>query len=259
MSNFPISQARMVAFFAENIIYGLYLVTLGYTIGALFSTGTRWRHIRELNYGMVVVTFIMFVNTTVGLVTGFLVIWQGFLVPLEAGGGLASFTDISDWRPVLKSSVLLYQTMVGDAMLIYRCWALNNRSFRRIAFSFGMWCGGTVCAVFLIYYMATLHSHELVSSEKLHPFGVAFWVLTVALNILFTALLIWPIWQVIKENEEFGYQSRTSHRPNLLRNVMRVIVESGLLYTTMAFMTCVAYTSNSNVLYFFASSEVGVA
>ncbi|TFK39913.1 hypothetical protein BDQ12DRAFT_711990 [Crucibulum laeve] len=258
-SRFPVDQARISAFFIENVIYGLYIASFGYTMNALLSTGTRWRRLNELNCSMMAVSLLMFLNSTIALASGFYIIWRGFIIPSEAGGGPASFGDISNWSLVLKSAVLLLQTTIGDAMLIYRCWVVYNRSLLVVAFSIVMWCGGTVCSVFLVYYEATFHSQVLVSAEKLHPFGVAFWALTVGLNVITTGLLVWPIWKVIQENEQFVYRNSVAHPPNTLKNVMQIIIESGLLYTAMAFITFVTYTSGSNALYLASSAEIGVA
>ncbi|TFK39900.1 hypothetical protein BDQ12DRAFT_734622 [Crucibulum laeve] len=255
----PIAQARLAAFFIENVIYGLYIATCGYTLNALFSTGARWRRFNELNYSMIAVALVMFLNSTIALGVGFYVIWRGFIIPPEAGGGTQTFGNISNWSIVIKSVVLLLQTTVGDAMLIYRCWVVYNHSLLAVGFSIVMWCGGTVCSVFLVFYEATFRTQTLVSNDKLHPFGVAFWAITVVLNVITTALLVWPIWKVTQQNERFGYRSTTSDPPTRLKNVMQIIIESGLLYTTMAFMTFVTYTSGSNSLYIVSSAEVGIA
>ncbi|TFK33805.1 hypothetical protein BDQ12DRAFT_690587 [Crucibulum laeve] len=255
----PIPQARIAAFFAESVIYGLYLVTFGYTLNALFSTGTRWRCLKELNYSMIVVALIMLLSSTIALGVGFYIIWQGFIIPPEAGGGTQSFANMSNWSFVLKTAMLLFQTMVGDAMLIYCCWVIYNHSLLVVGFSIVMWCGGTICSVFLLFYVATFCKQSFVGNDKLYPLGVAFWAITLVLNVITMALLVWPIWKVTQQNEQFGYCSTTSNPPTILKNAMRIIIELGLLYTTMAFMTFVTYTSGSNSLYIVSSAEVGIA
>ncbi|TFK31709.1 hypothetical protein BDQ12DRAFT_618421 [Crucibulum laeve] len=247
----------MAEVFVESITYGLYVATFGYTVNALLSTGARWKRHNELNYPMIVVTLIMFLNATIALGTVFCIAWRGFITPSEAGGGLASFSDISEWCSVTEACMLLLQTTVGDAMLIYRCWVVYNRSLPVVAFSILIWCGGTVCAVVLVIYQATLRSQALVTAGKMYPFGISFWVLTVTLNIITTVLMVLPIWKVIRQNEQFAYHR--SPQSNGLRNVMHIIIESGLLYTVLAFMTFVAYTTNSNSLYIISSAVFAVA
>ncbi|KAF8058208.1 hypothetical protein FPV67DRAFT_1428427 [Lyophyllum atratum] len=258
MAQFSIVEARIAAFFVESIVLGLYLVTFFHTILALFSTGSRWKSIKELNYPMVAVALFMFFNTTMASALSFLVIWRAF-VQTPPGGAEASFKEISHWSVVLKSATLLSQTTIGDAMLIYRCWIVYARNWFVVALSIALWIGGTVCAVFLVYYEATFTEHVLVSVSKLHPYGVAFWASTVSSNIITTALLVWPIWKVARHHDQYVYQNTAGPRPNVMKHMMQVIVESGLLYMVAAFVTFVTYTSGSNSLYVVSSAEVGIA
>ncbi|TFK32576.1 hypothetical protein BDQ12DRAFT_616859, partial [Crucibulum laeve] len=131
---------------------------------------------------------------------------------------------------------------------IWRCWIMHNRSWLIITPSLIMWIAGAICEAFLLYYEATFHTQALVSAEKLHPFGLAFWILTVVLNVLTTTLLIWPIWKVARDKM---YSHVDPH--NSMMDVMHIIIESGLLYTIMAFVTLVTYASGNNALYPVAS------
>ncbi|KAF8063438.1 hypothetical protein FPV67DRAFT_1672463 [Lyophyllum atratum] len=258
MAPITIVEARIAAFFVESVILGLYMVTFFHTALSLFSTGSRWKKYRELNHGMVIVAMLMLFNTTMASATSFVITWRAFVQP-PPGGVTESFSEITNWAVIFKSATLLTQTTIGDAMLIYRCWVVYARSWLVVAFSILLWLGGTVCSVFLVYYEITFKSHGLVSASKLHPFGVAFWASTVALNVITTGLLVWPIWKVSQQHDEFAYHSSPSHRNNMMRHVMQVIIESGALYTVMAFLTFVTYTSKSNSLYIVSSAEVGVA
>ncbi|KAF8058200.1 hypothetical protein FPV67DRAFT_1355795, partial [Lyophyllum atratum] len=245
---FGIVEARIASFFAESVGLGLYLVTFFYTMSALFSTGSRWKRIGELNHAMVTVVLLMFLNTTISSATSVIIVWRGFVLS-PPGTVEESFNDISYWATVLKSFVLVFQTTIGDAMLIYRCWVVYAYSWRIIAFSLFLWLGGTVCAVFITYYEATFTQEALVSASKLYPFIVSFWASTVALNVITTALLVLPVWKAARHHEEFALHSSARSRPNTMKQIMRVIIESGLLYTVAAFMTFVTYMSKSNSLY----------
>ncbi|TFK31708.1 hypothetical protein BDQ12DRAFT_94044 [Crucibulum laeve] len=258
---FSIAQARMAEVLVESITYGMYLVSFGYTVRTLLWTSKRWRRLNEINYWMMLVSFVMFLNATIAVASIFCMSWRAFVTPPEAGGGISSFADISDRCSVAETVVLLLQTAVGDAMLIYRCWAIHNRSMRMIAFSLVLWCGGIACVVVLLVYQTTLHSEALVTTTKMYPFGVGFWMITVTLNITTTTLIVWPIWRAIRENEQLGIRTGSTSHPqhNTLKNVMHIIIESGLLYTVLAFMSSVAYTSNSNSLYVISGAEVEVS
>ncbi|KAG6856204.1 hypothetical protein H0H87_006600 [Tephrocybe sp. NHM501043] len=207
---------------------------------------------------MAVVTILMFINATLASATGFVIIWRAFVLA-PPGTATQSFGQITYWAIVLKSATLLTQTTIGDAMLIYRCWVVYSRRFRIVAFSIILWLGGCVCEIFLVYYEITAKSNVLVSASNLHPFGTAFWASTVALNIITTTLLVWPIWKVARHHDEFAYHTASSQRNNLMKHIMQVIIESGAMYTIMAFLVFVTYTTKSNSLYITSSAEVGMA
>ncbi|KAF9456651.1 hypothetical protein BDZ94DRAFT_1177279 [Collybia nuda] len=257
-ANFQIVKARFVAFFVENIILGFYFVTFYHTMVSLLSTGYRRKAFQEVNYSMFSVSVVMCINVTMGSALDFLLVWRAFVQP-PPGGAAVSFKELSYWGTVLKSVFLLFQTTIGDAMLIYRCWIVYARSWLVVAFSILMWIGGSICAIFIVYYESTIKQHALVSAGVLHPFGVAFWATTVALNVITTSLLVWPLWKVARNRDEFAYQTTGGPRPNTIKQVMQVIVESGLLYTVVAFMTFVTYTIGSNSLYVASGAEVGIA
>ncbi|KAF8075331.1 hypothetical protein FPV67DRAFT_629045 [Lyophyllum atratum] len=258
-TTFSIVEARITSFFVENVVFGLYLVTFAYTVIALFSTESGWRKTRELNYRMVAVVMLMFFNMTMTSAMSFMVIWRGFVVA-PPGTAAEIFRELTYWPVVVKSGCLLFQTIIGDAMLIYRCWVVYARSWKVIAFSALLWIAGTVCAIFILYQEATFKVHGLVSSSKIRPYGVAFWASSLTLNIITTTLLVWPIWKAARWHQDgFGcHDSLNVHSSNnTMKHVTQVIIESGSLYTMVAFVTFVTYAVGHNALYVASSAELG--
>ncbi|KAF8058201.1 hypothetical protein FPV67DRAFT_1676458 [Lyophyllum atratum] len=257
MAAFTIVEARLISLFAENVVVGLYLITCHHTVIALFFAGSRWKRLKELNHHMITVAMLMFLNVTLSSATSVTIVWRAF-VTAPPGTALESMSTISHWDIVLDSITLLTQTTIGDAMLVYRCWIVYACSFRVVAFSIILWVIGTTCSILLVYFETTLR-WGAASASKLYPFGVAFWASTVALNVITTTLLVWPIWKAARHHHEFAYHSTTSYRPNAMKHVMRVIIDSGLLYTVAAFMTFITYTSKDNSLYVVSATEVPIA
>jgi hypothetical protein len=63
-------------------------------------------------------------------------------------------------------------------------------------------------------------------------------------------MLIWRIWRVEKESEKHIYQNNSMvNQPHHLHRVIRVIAESGVLYTFSVFITIIVRTTGSNVIY----------
>lgn len=70
-------------------------------------------------------------------------------------------------------------------------------------------------------------------------------------DMIFIGLLIWRIWDVDKQSKDFRIEiSRQSHSyQSRLQRIMRILIESGLLYTTTALISFVTFTVGSNAVY----------
>ncbi|KAF8157261.1 hypothetical protein B0H34DRAFT_493391 [Crassisporium funariophilum] len=258
MSGFPITEAQLTGLLVESILFGIHLITVGYCQHALLATRTRWKRASEINWPMVCVSLALFANATFDLFLGFYHDLKAFVFYTGPGGAVAEFTNISDWINVSRSLTVVTQTMVGDAMLIYRCWVLYSKSWMVVTLSITLWLGCFTTAVWVICLEATLHSHVLVGASQLRPVGTSFWSLTVALNIVTTGLLLWRIRSVDQSNKRYRMNSVSGGRRISLQNVMRSIVESGLIYSIAALTTLVTSVIGSNIIYVTTDAEIQI-
>jgi hypothetical protein len=132
-------------------------------------------------------------------------------------------------------------------------------------------------AVKLIVVESTTSQKAItINSSETRPWWCAFFAITMVQNTLTTGeiyfvislllklmqnlhqgLLVYQIWKVEKRNEKYRSRSRNTHISSArsynsqprLRQVIRVIAESGLAYTTLVFLTFVVSVCNSNALY----------
>ncbi|TFK33670.1 hypothetical protein BDQ12DRAFT_670097 [Crucibulum laeve] len=259
MSGFTVVEAEFCSLFTETLAFGLYLTSFGFCAKVLLTINSRWRHFDELNIPMVAVAFAMFVNACFDIALAMYMNWRAHILYQGPGGPEFILEDISHWTELARSVTTLTQTIFADGILIYRCWVTYNRSFRAVTFSVLLWLGNGVCAFFLIFYQANIRNPAIESASKLFPFGVAFWAVTVALNVVTTSLLIWPIWKSARENEQFLSHSTGSKSPNTLRSAMVIIIESALLYTMLSFIVFVTYTTGNNAFYIAAEMNIQVS
>ncbi|KAF8157258.1 hypothetical protein B0H34DRAFT_712941 [Crassisporium funariophilum] len=258
MSKFPITEAQITGLFVESIFFGVHLITVGYCMQALLATRTRWRRPSEINWTMVCVSLALYANATFDVCLGFYHTLKAFVFFTGQGGAVAEFTNISDWINVSRSLTVVIQTMIGDAMLIYRCWVLYDKSWIVVAFSVILWLGCFSTTVWVIYLEATLHSRVLVSASQLLPAGTSFWALTIVLNIITTGLLLWRIRSVELSNKRYRINTVGKQRRSSLQNVMRSIIESGLIYSIAAFTTFVTFVTGSNAVYVTTDAEIQI-
>ncbi|KAF9456652.1 hypothetical protein BDZ94DRAFT_1275161 [Collybia nuda] len=258
MAAFSLIEARVASFYAETVVLGIYLITFCETLMSLFSKGSQWKKVKDVNHVMLTVVFLIFFNTVISTALSFTVIWEG-LVLAPPGSIGESFTEPSYWPVVVKSSLLLFQTVIADAILIYRCWIAYFRSPPLIAFPVLLWLAAVACAILIIFHSGQLHIHAVLSARRIRPFGVAFWASSVALNIITTSLLIWRLWRESEEHPKRSVDSLSIYNRNTLVRVMHVTIRSGVLYTIVSFITFVTYTVGHNALHIATGTEIGVA
>ncbi|KAJ7148388.1 hypothetical protein C8R43DRAFT_952497 [Mycena crocata] len=122
-------------------------------------------------------------------------------------------------------------------MLVYRCWVVYNRSWLVISLPLLLILENTAVTGVTLYLEITLHTRALLNIRQLKPFGAAFWAITIVLNVLTTAT-------------RTSVTRQTSVRPvNTLQYNMRIVVESGLLYTGTSLITFITYITNSVAVY----------
>ncbi|KAJ6629582.1 hypothetical protein B0H10DRAFT_1985979 [Mycena sp. CBHHK59/15] len=251
--SFPLTDVQSYGLFLESVFYGVYLVTCGFCAQALFTTQQRLRRCSELNWAMIIVMSTIFAIATVDVVLQFFRNLRTFATADGPGDATKDFTNISDPINVVKTATVLFQTVIADGMLIYRCWEVYNRSWFPITLSLLLWLGGVAITGVLFYLEITQNTHTLLTIVQLKPFGAAFWVMTIVVNIITTALIVVRIWRVDRDVGGFRYnsssQSQSVRPPSRLQRVIRIVVESGLMYTVAALITFITFTANSIAVY----------
>ncbi|KAJ7875004.1 hypothetical protein B0H14DRAFT_2717029 [Mycena olivaceomarginata] len=265
MSGLSLPAAELVEEPISCILYGIYLVTLGLSGRRLLTTESgRWKSRSEIRWIFVVVSVLLFLNSTVDLVVSTIMLMQAFVLYDGPGGATHIFTHGSGWQTMTKTLCVLFQTLLGDGILIYRCWYLWNKSWAVIALPLLIWFTDIACLIRSVSVLA--HTTEgLVTSSAIHPWLQAFWSMTIAINIMATSLIVLRIWLVEKENKCFrvpGIDSIQSQTPSRLSHAIRNIVESGMIYTVASILTVVFYSVKCTLIYPASAVElhsVGIA
>ncbi|TFK33573.1 hypothetical protein BDQ12DRAFT_614931 [Crucibulum laeve] len=248
-SSFPITAAQLWGLFMESVLYGMYLVTCGYCAQYLFLIDGRWKRLREYNWAMVIVAILLLILATLDVTMGFYYNMWAFVSYTSAGGAMEAFSDLSFWVPVVKMANFLATAHIGDGVLIYRCWIIHNKSWPVVAFSIILWLTSAACSTRMLYIECTIHTTALVLHGKsITPFMTTFWTLTIVINFITTILLVTKIWRVDRQTRKYIYNCQmTTHTQNSspLRYAIRIVMESGVLYTAFAFMSYVTYLTGS--------------
>ncbi|KAK7046819.1 hypothetical protein R3P38DRAFT_2875982 [Favolaschia claudopus] len=258
-ATFPITEAQLTGNYFETLTYGMYLVTCCFCARSLFWIPTahggddRLRRSSEIRWLLVSVFCFIFAVNTFDDVIGLLHNLRAFVFFKGGGGAQEELTNIHDWINIARSFAQTANMIVGDFVLIYRCFIVYGRRWRVITPSFILYLTGIAMAIKLMHVEITTSNAAItLNSNVIEPWWCAFFAITAAQNVLTTALLVWRIWRVEHRAARFrGGRSASftvSHQPRLSK-VIRVVAESGLAYSTLVFMTFVVSVCNSNALY----------
>jgi len=99
---FPITQTHLTGLFVEAILFGIHLITLGFCLRTLFTTGSRRRRWDEVHWEMVAVSLALFTVAVIDLTLAFYHDLKAFVFNTGQGGAMTEFVNISDWITICK-------------------------------------------------------------------------------------------------------------------------------------------------------------
>ncbi|KAJ7218211.1 hypothetical protein C8J57DRAFT_1732296 [Mycena rebaudengoi] len=254
-----LAEAKLLATFISCLLYGVYLVTLGMTVRVLVTNESgKWRTRSELNWIAIAVCAMLFTNATVNIVLTMVQVMYAFVGYTGPGGATRIFLRGSSWQTMAKTFSVGLQSLIGDGLLIYRCWFLwHAKSWMVAVFPAIIWLAN--CAIHIrVVQLLSQVTQGLVTGAAMQPWGQAFWILTICINITSTGLIVLRIWKVEKQQERFRAPRDNSpdRPPTALGRAMRNIVESGMIYTVASILMFAAFTAQSTLNYPASALEI---
>ncbi|KAI0026659.1 hypothetical protein K488DRAFT_65467 [Vararia minispora EC-137] len=249
MPNIPVDEAQIVALFVESVLYGVFLVTFGMTIRVLLFNRADSSIIRSGRqyYFFLAVAFAFLVVATFDEAMVLRHVLDAFVYYKGPGGPIGEFLIISYWVNVMKTVDYCIMTSIGDAVLIYRCFIVWGKNWFIMVGLGILWVAFLVVAVIDWYIEFTMHSSALLSASNLRPFVHAVQSITLCINVIATSLIVYKIYQVQKNNASISIHGGSSSSG--LKRAMRIIVESGALYTASVIVFFGVYLASSNAQY----------
>ncbi|KAK0484595.1 hypothetical protein IW261DRAFT_846894 [Armillaria novae-zelandiae] len=251
-------EASIVALFLESAAWGVFLVTFGLCLRSLLWTKSGLKSWPEINRPMLLVCLAMPIFATVQVALNTI----RALESLGPTGISEQFTNLGSAAEVLKFTCVNVQTLIGDGILTYRCWIVYGKSWAVAAVPALLWIGTLVTTVLNIVVISHIHSEALTAPTSLRPIISSFWGISIALNIITTCLIVARIYSVdrmVYMHSVTRLSGPHSDRPNGLQRAMRIIIESGAIYTSVAIITCATYVSGSIAVYITSALEVQTA
>ncbi|KAJ7595767.1 hypothetical protein C8J56DRAFT_1012155 [Mycena floridula] len=155
------------------------------------------------------------------------------------GGPLAYFTvTLSAWWQVLSTVTSQVANACGDALLLYRCYIIYNGSWAVVAFPFIVYLGTLAMAL----VMAIQSANSDFFKGPTVNFGVPWIALSVTLNIVVTALILFRILKARRSMSRFSSStsSRQSHG-DVYTSLVAILIESSLPFSLLGLVAAVTY------------------
>ncbi|RPD53075.1 hypothetical protein L227DRAFT_470950, partial [Lentinus tigrinus ALCF2SS1-6] len=224
----------------EAILYG-YSVFMFMLAMFIMLRDRRRRHV---NYYMVTAGCALLVLATAEMGVNIARVYQGFISrgPFMQGGPEGYFADVSTTTFVVKSCLYNTQTLILDAVVIYRTYVVWQ-NFLIVVVPIIGWCGLLAGSIGLNVALATASSHKGdVFAVQTGQWITSVYSLTLATNLSSTTLLAFKIWTVTRKSAQF-------RSTNFLAPVLRTIIESGAIYSMTITAALISFVVKSNGVY----------
>ncbi|KAJ7458922.1 hypothetical protein FB451DRAFT_1563789 [Mycena latifolia] len=250
MADVQAHTARLIALFVNCVLYGILLTTFIPCIRSLLFSASQKFQIeprREIKFPILVATTFMFFVSTFSAVLSLQNVIDAFIN--YPGGALEFYNTVNaGWTHWMLGVEDAVQVIVGDALLIYRCYVIHDRNWRTIAVPGVCWMAMTALTTTFAYENATTGSRRLDV-----PILSAALLLTFATSVSTTYLIVRRLFTVGSRPELRG-----ALQPHFLTRVGVIFFETGLIYTVSVIATLAVYLSNSNLEYVVAGSAIHI-
>ncbi|KAG1905143.1 uncharacterized protein F5891DRAFT_726143 [Suillus fuscotomentosus] len=244
----PLDAATLMSTILEGILYGF---------SVLMFIGTIWiftykRRMRDARPTIVVAT-LLFLLSTVHMVICIIYIENGLVKYSDTfpGGPVAYFADLLQPMFVVKNAILVLQTLLGDGVVIYRCYVVWQ-SARIIILPIIMWCGVAVFGVCMVYSMSQPADNSTNFFLNATPQWItAFISFTMATNLLSSGLLAYRVWTI--ERKVSATRATKNNIP-----ILRVFVDAAILYSAAVCSSLISFVCSSSGMYVMADLVIPI-
>ncbi|RDX45774.1 hypothetical protein OH76DRAFT_932893 [Lentinus brumalis] len=232
-----LKKASVFSTFVEAMFYGFSVLMLILTLWILL--GHRQR--RRPNYSMLAASCVLFILATAEMAVNITRLYQAFVTvgPHVHGGPEAYFEDLSHVTFIAKSFLYCTQTLIIDGVVIYRAHVVWKNTLI-VVLPMLAWCGLVVAAIGT--NITLIKQAGLPFDSQVVPWITALYALDLSTNFLSTALLASRLWNVVRRTSRF--RSGTGLAP-----VLRVIIESGAIYSATVGAGMILFLVHSNAVF----------
>ncbi|EKM76911.1 hypothetical protein AGABI1DRAFT_108522 [Agaricus bisporus var. burnettii JB137-S8] len=154
---------------------------------------------------------------------------------------------------ILSQGVLLiFQTIIADSVLLFRCWTIWNKMILAIVLPLVLWAGclgSSVYAIYCLYFRIFTGPKPISTEESVYPAFVTFWTCTIIVNIYCTGMIVGRICSVQQGWRPPSICSlRDLPQRTRLHLAKRIVVESAMIYTAASLGAFISHACESRAV-----------
>ncbi|GJE93982.1 hypothetical protein PsYK624_101490 [Phanerochaete sordida] len=233
-------QAGILSTVLEAILYGFSVLMFIFTMWIMLQNRKR----RHLNKGMLAASCALFLLSTAEMAVNIERLQEGFLTigPELPGGPEDYFANFAQRTFLIKSVLFNTQTLILDFAVIYRAYIVWQNFYVIILPALG-WCGLFAASFGTNFALGTASGRSgAIFNQQVGIWITANYSMTLATNLIATSLLAFRIWQVKKDSSRFLNSSALSP-------LLRVVIESGAIYSMTVTAALITFVTKSNGVY----------
>jgi hypothetical protein len=236
-SNIPLDTASIISTVLEGMLYGFSLLMFIGTSWALFHRNIS----RAANCRMATVACSLLLFSTAHIIIDIIRTEEGLVqqrsTPYDPN---AFFANVAQWSFVYKNLLYTLQTLVGDGVVIYRCYVVWQ-SWYIIIIPCMLWCSVAATGAGSVYSIsqATVNKGNIFAPGT-GPWITSFLAATLFTNLLSTSLLAYRIWSIGRRMTDAALAT------GLLWPVVRVILDAGVLYSLSLLAALVCFIAKNH-------------
>ncbi|KAG2136634.1 hypothetical protein DEU56DRAFT_355685 [Suillus clintonianus] len=225
MAGFTADISAIMSGALECILYGFSVLMFVGTIWAL----TYKRQMQDVNRPIAVVAIMLLLVSTVHIIVTIIHLENGLVRYRDtwSGGPAAFFADVTTETYVIKHGLLILQTVLADAVMVYRCYVLWQ-SIRIIILPSILWCSIVATGIRAVYGNSQAISNPGdVFATNVEEWIIAFFSSTLSTNLVCSGLLVYRIWKIERD------VSRARVTKSTIMPIVRVLVDAAVLYSVV--------------------------
>ncbi|KAE9398812.1 hypothetical protein BT96DRAFT_976221 [Gymnopus androsaceus JB14] len=263
---FSVRQAQIIGLFVETLLYGMHFITFGVCLRCLLwdSNGAILASTR-VKRGLLVMSLALFIISTGDIALAVVNDYDGLVSP----GGQDTL-NTPNWLTVSRMVLLGTQNLIGDSIWVYRCWIIYNRRWSVITVPSMLF----FAVLGISFTIAGLEPETvpgpLPKAGRTTLLIAIVYSISFVSSLLTTVLIVHRLWRVERDLHKQGSTGLTSiDTPQNLRDsqrqgrsrlgqVMVLVIESGIMFTTTECFCMMAFALKSNMSYIAVYMDIQV-